>query len=274
LSEARHKGVLDSLSVVILTFNEAPNIERTLSALSWAGDIVVVDSLSTDLTVEIARRFPAVRIFSRPFDTHAKQWNFALQETGMTSEWVLALDADYQVPAGLVEELRALAPPDEVAGLRAQFIYCVNGVPLGGTLYPPVTVCFRRTRSAYVQDGHTQRIQVDGAVRDLESRLLHDDRKPLSRWLSSQERYMRLEAAKIRSTPFSALRTADRVRKLRVVAPLLVLLYCLFGKRLVLNGWAGVHYTLQRVVAEAILSLCMIEGDLLEVSRPKSEKSQ
>ena len=87
--------MLQNITPLILTYNEAPNIGRTLEQLRWARDIVVVDSFSNDETLEIVSRFPQVRIYQREFDSHEKQWNFGLKETGISLEWVLALDADY-----------------------------------------------------------------------------------------------------------------------------------------------------------------------------------
>ena len=87
--------MLNQITPLILTFNEAPNLGRTLDRLSWAKDIVIVDSMSTDDTRAIALRYPAVRVFERAFTTHAEQWNFGLQHTGIKTEWVLALDADF-----------------------------------------------------------------------------------------------------------------------------------------------------------------------------------
>ena len=80
---------------IILTYNEAPNIARALGGLSWAKEIVVVDSFSEDETVEIATSFPQVRVVQRAFDCHRNQWEFGLKETGISTPWVLALDADY-----------------------------------------------------------------------------------------------------------------------------------------------------------------------------------
>src|SRR5215204_1989322 len=100
--------MLEQITPVILTRNEAPNIGRTLEQLCWAGDIVVVDSFSDDGTLEIVSGFPQVRVSQRMFDSHAEQWNFALRETGISSEWVLALDADYMLTPAFVEELKGL----------------------------------------------------------------------------------------------------------------------------------------------------------------------
>ena len=254
--------MIDRITPVILTFNESPNIARTLGKLTWAGDLVVVDSHSSDDTLERARTFPAVRVYQRRFDRHAAQWTYAVTETEIKTDWVLALDADYLLSDELIDELRTLQPGPDVAGYRASFVYCVYGRRLRGSLYPPVTVLYRRDRARYVQDGHTQRVQIDGTVVDLKSPILHDDRKPPASRLASQNRYMKLEAELIHATPWGQLRWPDRIRKLRVAAPLFVLLYCLVLKGGLLDGRAGWFYAFQRLISETTLSLQLLRRDL------------
>jgi glycosyltransferase involved in cell wall biosynthesis len=251
--------MLDKITPLLLTFNEAPNIGRTLGRLSWALDIVVVDSGSTDGTRAILAQHANVRVFERSFTTHAEQWNFGLEHTDICSEWVLALDADFVVSDELVREFAALRPEPEVSGYRACFIYCIGGKPLRGAAYPPVVVLYRRSGARYVQDGHTQRVQVPGQVDVLRSRIFHDDRKPLARWLAAQARYMRLEAQKLVGMPAGQLGWADRLRKLIVFAPAAMFLYCLVVRGGVLDGKAGLLYALQRTVAEAILSMYLLQ---------------
>ncbi len=250
---------MTSVTALVLTFNEAANIERTLSRLSWADRVVVVDSHSTDETCAIARRHPKVTVFQRPFTTHAEQWNFGLEQTGITSEWILALDADFRLSDGLIAEVAALQPAEGVDGYRASFIYCIGGRPLRGAAYPPVTVLFRRARAHFEQDGHTQRVRVTGSVAPLVEKIFHDDRKPLTHWLSAQSRYMRLEAEKLGATPAAGLGLVDRVRCLVVIAPPAMFFYCLVIRGGLLDGWAGLFYALQRTTSELILSLFLVE---------------
>src|SRR5215207_5353218 len=188
--------MLEQVTPVIITYNEAPNIGRTLERLSWARDIVVVDSFSDDETLAIVARAPQARAFERQFVSHAEQWNFALKETAVNTEWVLALDADYLLTPELLEELRSLRPDPRTRGYKASFVYCVEGKPLRRSAYPPVTVLYRRQGAVYLSDGHSQRVEVPGDVGELKSPILHDDRKPLGRWLQEQNRYMVLEAEK------------------------------------------------------------------------------
>jgi len=88
--------MLKQITPIILTFNEAPNIKRTLAALSWAERVLVIDSFSTDDTLEICASFDNVSVLQNHFENFAQQCNFALQQD-IHTEWVLSMDADYIV---------------------------------------------------------------------------------------------------------------------------------------------------------------------------------
>jgi glycosyltransferase involved in cell wall biosynthesis len=252
---------LSEVTPVILTWNEAPNIGRLLGSLSWATEVVVLDSGSNDETRAICATFPNVRFLTRKFDEHAAQWNHAIHETEISTPWVWAMDADYLPTRELLEELRGLSPSADTAGFRTVFTYCIGGRPLRGTLYPPVVTLYRRDLASYVQEGHTQRVRVQGEVATLRGQVLHDDRKPLNRWLQSQDRYASLEASLLRRTSWANLRWQDRIRRLVVVAPWFVPLYCLVVKGGLLDGRAGLIYALQRAIAESVLALKLIDSE-------------
>ena len=250
--------MLEQITPLILTYNEAPNIGRTLENLSWARDVVVVDSFSDDETLEIAASFPNVRVVQRVFDSHRNQWEFGLRETEIQTPWVLALDADYVVTKEVLAELQTLRPKEATAGYRASFVYCIQGRKLHSGIYPPVTVLYRREAAAYVQDGHTQRIVIDGHVEPLCTPLQHDDRKPLRAWLNAQARYAELEGERI--VKRGARNLKDRLRSLFVVVPPAVFFYCLIIRGGIFDGWPGLFYASQRALAELMLSLYLIES--------------
>lgn len=249
---------LPSITPLILTYNEEINIRRTLDRLQWADRIVVVDSYSTDETLDIARSYSNVDIVRREFDTFANQCNFGLEH--VESEWVLSLDADYVCSEDLIEEISTLSVSPSVVGYSVNFVYCVFGNPLRGTLYPSRTVLYRRSKATYRQEGHGHHVQIDGTVRQLEAPMYHDDRKSLDVWLTNQRRYAQDEAKDLLSNPSSTL--TDRIRRTCILAPLLTPLYCLFGKGLILDGWNGWYYTLQRTYAELLLALEMLDRHL------------
>ena len=113
--------MIDSITPLLLTFNEAPNIGRVLRKLSWARRIVVVDSGSTDGTLDVISRFPQTEIYYRSFDSSAEQCNFGL--TLIRTEWVFSLDADYELSYELVQELLKLQDVEGLAGYRCSFVY-------------------------------------------------------------------------------------------------------------------------------------------------------
>jgi glycosyltransferase involved in cell wall biosynthesis len=254
--------MLNNITPVILTYNEAPNIERSLQKLTWASRIVIVDSYSTDNTVDIVTAFPQVEIFQRSFDDHTSQWNHGLVQ--VKTDWALSLDADYVLTDALIRELANLSVSSEIDGYFASFQYCVFGRPLKGTILPPRQLLFKVACSTYVQDGHTQLLKVQGQSAQLKETVLHDDRKSLSRWLWAQNRYMDIEAKKLLSTPTAELTLADKLRKQKVIAPFAILIYCLILKKGVLDGWHGWYYALQRMFAEILLSLKLIEIEPLK----------
>ena len=250
--------MLDQITPLILTYNEAPNIARALAGVRWAKDIVVVDSFSDDETVAIAKSYPQVRVFQRTFDNHRNQWEFGLKETGITTPWVLALDADYVVLDDLIAELEQLRP--EAVAYRANFVYCINGKKLRSGIYPPVTVLYRREAASYVQDGHTQRVAVQGMIGELRTPLMHDDRKSFRRWFRSQARYTELEARKLLAAESAELGSADRMRRWIVIVPPVMLVYCLIVRGGILDGWQGFYYAFQRTLAELMLSINLGRG--------------
>src|SRR5262245_31454701 len=251
--------MLDHVTPVLLTHNEVQNIARTLSHLAWARDIVVVDSDSTDGTLAVLADFPNVRVFKRSFDSHGNQWRYAVEETQIATDWILRLDADYQVSDGLVAEIAALDPSATVSAYRISFDYAIFSRKLLSSLYPANTVLLRKGHFSVRDKGHTEAWDVNGPVATLRATIVHDDWKPIGQWLIGQVRYMQ------RELDYLHLQTGGLVRWLRLRPPLMpiaVFLYCLFGKGLLFNGRAGIFYALQRLVAEAALSLMVLEKKL------------
>jgi glycosyltransferase involved in cell wall biosynthesis len=259
------------LTALILTYNEKENIARTLAALSSVEHIVLIDSSSTDGTLEIAQRTrPDVRILPRAFDTHTQQWNFGLDQ--IKTEWVLTLDADYELSPEMQAEIARLEPPPEVVGYSADFEYRIFGHPLRASSYPPRVVLFRVADARYVDDGHTQLLKPNGQIEKLAGRIYHDDRKPLSHWIQAQDRYAILEALHLRSMPFEQLSFQDRLRRRIFFAAPAMFLYLLLGRGLILDLWPGWYYVFQRTLAEMLLSLRLItEREGLEAEGEKPE---
>jgi len=251
---------LDGVTPLIITYNEIANIERTLAPLGWARRIVVIDSGSTDGTLDALAKDPRIVVHHRPFDSFAEQCNYGLAK--IESDWVLSLDADYELSPALVEELRSLFPSEACAGFRAAFVYRIHGRPLRGSLYPPRIVLYRAKQGRYANEGHGHRVRINGETAELRAPIYHDDRKPLARWLQSQLTYAAGEAGHLLALPRAEMSRADRVRAMGWPAPILVFLYVLFAKGALLDGRAGWYYAFQRLLAELLLALELLDRRL------------
>lgn len=247
-----------AITPLLICHNEIANLPRTLAALTWAERLVVIDSGSSDGSLEtIAAICPQAEVLHRPFDSFARQCNFGL--TQVVSPWVLSLDADYVLSRPFLAALTRFDPEGPEAGWRVPLRYCIAGRPIRGSMLPPRICLYRPERGAYDDDGHGHRVRIDGPVAAFPAPILHDDRKPLDRWLSAQQRYLRQELVKLRTTPPAQLSRFDRWRLQGRLMPLLVLPYCLLLRGGLLDGWRGWYYAFQRLYAELLLSLMLLE---------------
>src|SRR5262245_36883108 len=120
------------LSAIVPTFNEEPNISDCLASLDFADEILVVDSFSTDRTVELARARPGVRVLQHAYEGNGPQCNWAMERAA--HEWILIVDADERVPKELASEIRGLlrsGPPASLYRLRRTNLFL--GKPIRGS---------------------------------------------------------------------------------------------------------------------------------------------
>lgn len=250
---------LSSVTPLLLTYNEEANIARTLDGLTWAQRIVIVDSGSTDKTLDIIAQYSQAEVITRPFDNFADQAQFGVRH--ISTKWCLSLDADHVVTSSFRKELEDLMAntPEDLAAVLTPFQYLIHGRALKGSLLPPRFNLFRPGFGAYVNDGHGHFFQPNGRTISMTQPLQHDDRKPLGRWLDSQRTYIQQEVQKLLATPPELLNRNDRMRLNGVVAPFAVLIICLIWHRGLFDGWRGWFYAFQRVYAEVLLSLMIWE---------------
>jgi glycosyltransferase involved in cell wall biosynthesis len=117
------------VSLIVLTYNEEANITHTLeSVMDWLGEIIIVDSFSTDRTLEICRRYTD-KIYQHPFENQAKQFNWALDNVPIAYDWVMRLDADEVVTPELSEEIC------DLLGVRGNGLGDVTGMYLKRRVY-------------------------------------------------------------------------------------------------------------------------------------------
>lgn len=252
------------LQALILTKNEEPNIKRVLDQLTWIDRVVVLDSFSTDETIAILESYPNVEIVYRAFDSFAQQCNYGLSL--LDSEWVLSLDADYVLTNDFIAETKSIlsVPNNSNVGYFTRFEFLVFGRQLLSNNTTPRAVLFKLSAGSYFNDGHAHRLKIDGPTGDYKAKILHDDRKSLSRWLSNQDSYSVKEVDKLLHEGDGKIAFSARIRKNKVIAPFFVFFYSLFVKGLIFNGWAGWHYTLQRTMVEILMAIRLIEEEKLK----------
>lgn len=261
---------LSQVTPLILTYNEEANIRRTIDGLTWADRIVVIDSGSTDDTHKILASIHSVELIQRRFVSFADQCNFGLSL--INTQWCLSLDADHVVTPSFRRELAmvVVAAPEDLCAVLTPFCYHVYGKPLSGSLLPARFNLIRPHGGRYVNDGHAHRFIPQGRTVAMKHPILHDDRKPLERWLAAQNRYLAQETKKLLESPDIQLSQADRLRKLHIVAPIVVPLICLLWHRALLDGWRGWFYAFQRMYVETLLSLMLWEARQIDKSQDKS----
>jgi glycosyltransferase involved in cell wall biosynthesis len=183
-----------TLSVAIVTLNEAANLLRTLASVAWADEIVIVDSGSTDATREIAQSCGA-RFVTEPWRGFATQKNFALSLC--TSEWVLSLDADEAVSPELtasVQKTIAAAPSNTAYALHRRNLFLGRWMRHGG-YYPDSKLrLFRRGQAAFQETPVHETVVFAGKVEGLSGDLLHDAYPTLTSYLDHMQRYSTLGA--------------------------------------------------------------------------------
>jgi glycosyltransferase involved in cell wall biosynthesis len=187
------------LSFLIPTFNEASNLPDALASVAgWAEEVIVVDSLSTDQTLEIAEQFHA-QVVQHRFEGYAKQWNWALENIPFRHEWVFLLDADERVTADLRKELEDLSPvlrdgAFEGFYVNRRLIFMGRWLK-HGSLYPSWALrIFRPGRGRFEERPVNEHFVLEGKTGYLSQPLDHQDRRPLSDWISKHNRYAELEA--------------------------------------------------------------------------------
>ncbi len=188
---------LPPISGVVICMNEADRIARCLESLAFCDEIVVVDSLSTDGTCEVARRFTP-RVIEQPFLGYVRQKNFALDEA--KHDWVVCLDADEALSDELAAEIRrAIAEAGEgVSGFELDRVTRFLGVWHDrGEWYPdPQLRVFRRSRGRWGGRDPHDHVRVSGEVRRLPGRLNHWNYRNLSEHVQTIDRFSgRLAAA-------------------------------------------------------------------------------
>ncbi|HVH89663.1 MAG TPA: glycosyltransferase family 2 protein [Terriglobales bacterium] len=183
------------LSVVIITRNEEANLGRTLKSIAWADERIVVDSGSTDRTVEIARQHGA-QVFEESWKGYAGQKNSAIAKA--SCEWILSLDADEEVSPELQADIRRVTggADSDVSGyfIARRNFFLGRWIRHGG-FYPDRKLrLFRRGKGEFVERAVHETMRLNGPTATLKGDLLHNAYPTLAGYIETMNRYSTLGA--------------------------------------------------------------------------------
>lgn len=279
-----------SISVVIFTRNEERDLPACLESVAWSDDIHVLDSFSTDQTVEIAGRFGA-RVRQRKFDNFASQKNAALRELHFRNRWVLLLDADERLPTPLVAEMKRFVAiaPDAVSAARLRRRDFFMGAWLKHAQISPFYIRLVRPEKAVYEREVNEVMKIDGEIRDLHEPFDHFPfSKGITHWVEKHNTYSTMEARlavasqgtgrdyslaqAIFSRDFNHRRYHQKGLFLKLpFRPLLKFAYMMGIRRAFLDGRAGVVYAFLQSFYEYLIVLKTRE--LVANISPKNDRS-
>jgi glycosyltransferase involved in cell wall biosynthesis len=269
-------------SVLVLTRNEEINIEECLRSLAFSDDIVVLDSFSDDRTVELAGRFPHVRVIQRKFDTWSRHSNWALENIPFRHPWVYYSDADERVTPELRDEVLRVVndpgPAHVAYRLRYKNMFLGRWLRRGG-LYPVwIMRLFRPEKVRYEDREVNAHPVVDGTVGELREHFIHYSfSKGLAPWFQKHNSYSQMEAHEAMRVRAQRLRdhlrglfSADKAARRRSAKNLsfyppargaIRFLYAYLIKRGFLDGLGGLRYALMISMYEYWIELKIREQE-------------
>ncbi len=185
---------MERISAVVITLNESRNIEDCLNSLSFVDEIIVVDSGSTDRTVELARKFTD-NVFSIPWQGYADAKNFGIDHAA--HDWILSIDADERVSSELRSAIcSALSPDDLPAGFRMRRrTWYIDRWISGCGWYPDWNIrLFDRRKARFNAVSIHEKVVTSGEIRSLEGDILHYSYSEISDHLKRIDKYTGLIA--------------------------------------------------------------------------------
>ncbi|NEO42552.1 MAG: glycosyltransferase family 2 protein [Moorea sp. SIOASIH] len=183
-------------SIYILTYNEELDIAACIESANLSDDVIIVDSISSDRTVEIASQYP-VRVVQHAFESHGRQRTWMLKEVPTKYEWVYILEADERMTPELFAECQgAIQRQEHVAYYVAERVMFMNRWIRYSTQYPRYQLrLFRKDKVWFDDYGHTEREVCDGPTGFIKETYPHyTNSKGFTRWIDKHNRYSSDEA--------------------------------------------------------------------------------
>ena len=215
---------MNSITAVILTFNESIHLQRCIESIfPLTKNIVVVDSFSTDDTVDIARRTGATILQRDWQNNHSVQFNWALSQLPASTEWVFRIDADEILTTALIDEIKQtlLTINSSIVGLQ-----CIRKMVFQGSLLKYGGMGGTRTLRLF-RFGHgrsesrwmDEHIKLNGQSLNLSGAIIDNNLQSLEWWLAKHENYAKREAVDLLNLKYH-FSVSDSVASQAVVSQL------------------------------------------------------
>lgn len=185
---------VSGITAIIPTLNEEAFIDEAIESVSFADEIIIIDSLSTDRTLELARKHQ-VKIINREFDNFSNQKNFAIDHS--TYDWIFVLDADERISARLKEEIRSAADqPNGYVGffIYRNFYFKKKLVRFGGWQTDKVIRLFNKNHCRYDGKLVHEKIAYQGEIGYFQNRIEHFSFQEYRQYASKLDFYAKLQA--------------------------------------------------------------------------------
>lgn len=182
---------MPKITAIIPTYNEAMNMRPLLSSLEWADEIIVVDSFSTDATVEIAKEFN-VQLFQRKYENSANQKNWIIPQA--SHDWILLIDADERLTPTLLDELKRFQKDENASDIDGYWIgrqnfFMNQQIKHSGWRGDAVVRLFKKDCRYEDKHVHAEIITTDKNIGKLDGKLEHHTYRNLNHFLRKMERY-------------------------------------------------------------------------------------
>ena len=261
MKAVKNRAASPAVSAIVVCFNEEQNIGPCLESVNWRDEIVVVDSFSTDRTVEICRRYTD-RVIQRQWTGYREQKEFAHSQA--TRDWVLLVDADERVTPELRDEMRealARGAGEYSAFAIPRLVFYLGRWWRRGGWYPDYDVrLFRRERATWGGRDPHEKIIVDGKIRRLQHPLEHFSYRDIHDHIERINRFTSISARELIEAE-RGWHVADALFR-----PLFRFFYSYVLKRGFLEGFAGFY-----VAASAAFYVFLKYAKVWELTRQRKK---
>jgi len=189
---------LNKVTAIIPTFNEESNISRALQSVTFADEIIVIDSYSTDKTVDIVKNTPSVKLLERVFDDFSSQKNYAIDQAKF--DWIFILDADEELNEILTNQIKEkLINPDGFVGFsfNRDFFFMNKKIQYGGYSNNKVVRLFDRKFCRYNGNLVHEKIAAKGDVGEIKEPMQHWSYKGFEEHLTKVVKYKSFQAEEL-----------------------------------------------------------------------------